>query len=769
MRSGIGDRPKRREDQRFLTGQGRYLDDLAFDGVTYAVVLRSPHAHAEIRAIDSAAAKTMPGVLALLTAADAQADGLKPLLPYVDANTVTGEPFAFMPQPLLAEGKVRYVGEPVALIIAESRDQALDAAEQVAVDYVPLPAVTTGAAARAPSAPLLSLEVPGNLCFEWHAGDHDAVTRAFARAAHVVSLSVDNHRVVTNPMEPRGVVGDYDPVSGRYTAHVSAQSLHATRDHAARALGVEPKQLRFIAPDVGGGFGAKNFIYPEQVLIPWAARRVGRPVKWIAGRGEVFVADHQGRDHQAEAQLALDAEGHFLALRIRSVANLGAYLEGSAGGVQTFQYAFLPGTVYRIPAIELIVSAVFTNTAPIGVLRGPGYGEAVNIMERLVDAAARQCGFDRAKLRRRNMPAAAAMPVTNAFGNKIDSGAFPETLDRALAAADVAGFASRRTEGERRGRLRGLGLAYHIKATGGAPSENVDVRFEADGMVSLITGTQTIGQGHETTFPQILADRLGLQNETIRLVQGDTDLIPMGGGHGSSRATYMGGTAIWRAADIIIEKGRRIAAEAMEAAEADIRFEDGQFVVAGTDRAVDLLRIARIAREAGEPLDTYYAWTREWMTFPNGAHVAEVEIDRETGEVRMARYTAIDDYGVMVNPMVAAGQAHGAIAQGVGQALLEGAHYDPESGQVLAGSFMDYALPRADDLVPFELGFNPTRCTTNPLGVKGCGEAGMVGAFPAIASAILDALAPLGVGGIDGPANAYRVWRALGAARAKSG
>ena len=769
MRSGIGDRPKRREDQRFLTGQGRYLDDLAFDGVTYAVVLRSPHAHAEIRAIDSAAAKTMPGVLALLTAADAHADGLKPLLPYVDANTVTGEPFAFMPQPLLAEGKVRYVGEPVALIIAESRDQALDAAEQVAVDYVPLPAVTTGAAARAPSAPLLSLEVPGNLCFEWHAGDHDAVARAFARAAHVVSLSVDNHRVVTNPMEPRGVIGDYDPASGRYTAHVSAQSLHATRDHAARALGVEPTQLRFIAPDVGGGFGAKNFIYPEQVLIPWAARRVGRPVKWIAGRGEVFVADHQGRDHQAEAQLALDAEGHFVALRIRSVANLGAYLEGSAGGVQTFQYAFLPGTVYRIPAIELIVSAVFTNTAPIGVLRGPGYGEAVNIMERLVDAAARQCGFDRAELRRRNMPAAAAMPVTNAFGNKIDSGAFPETLDRALAAADVAGFASRRTEGERRGRLRGLGLAYHIKATGGAPSENVDVRFEADGMVSLITGTQTIGQGHETTFPQILADRLGLQNETIRLVQGDTDLIPMGGGHGSSRATYMGGTAIWRAADIIIEKGRRIAAEAMEAAEADIRFEDGQFVVAGTDRAVDLLRIARIAREAGEPLDTYYAWTREWMTFPNGAHVAEVEIDRETGEVRMARYTAIDDYGVMVNPMVAAGQAHGAIAQGVGQALLEGAHYDPESGQVLAGSFMDYALPRADDLVPFELGFNPTRCTTNPLGVKGCGEAGMVGAFPAIASAILDALAPLGVGRIDGPANAYRVWRALGAARAKSG
>jgi carbon-monoxide dehydrogenase large subunit len=767
MRSGIGDRPKRREDLRFLTGQGRYLDDLAFDGVTYAVVLRAPHAHAEIRAIDTAAAKRMPGVLAVLTAADAQGDGLKPLLPYVDANTVTGEPFAFIPQPLLAEAKVRYVGEPVALIVAGTRDQALDAAERIAVDYAPLPAVTTGAAARMPGAPLLSSEVPGNLCFKWNAGGAAAVERGFAAATHVVSLAIDNHRVVTNPMEPRGVVGEHDPATGRYTAHVSAQSLHATRDHAARALGIEPVQLRFVAPDVGGGFGAKNFIYPEQVLIPWAAKRVGRPVKWIAGRGEVFVADHQGRDHQAEAQLALDAEGHFLALRIRSVANLGAYLSGSAGGVQTFQYAFLPGAVYRIPAIELIVAAVFTNTAPIGVLRGPGYGEAVNIIERLVDAAARQCGFDRAELRRMNMPPAAAMPVTNAFGNKIDSGAFPETLDRALAAADIAGFAARRTDSERRGRLRGLGLAYHIKATGGAPSENVDVRFEADGMVSLITGTQTIGQGHETTLPQILADRLGLPNDVIRLVQGDTDAIPMGGGHGSSRATYMGGTAIWRAAYIIIEKGRRIAAEALEAAEADIRFEDGQFVVAGTDRAIDLLRVARIAAEAGDSLDTYYAWTREWMTFPNGAHVVEIEIDRDTGEVNLARYTAVDDYGIMVNPMIAAGQAHGAIAQGIGQALLEVAHYDPKSGQVLAGSLMDYPLPRADDLVPFELSFNPTRCTTNPLGVKGCGEAGMVGAVPAITSAILDALAPLEIGKIDGPATAYHVWRALGAARLK--
>jgi carbon-monoxide dehydrogenase large subunit len=767
VRSGIGDAPKRREDLRFLIGQGRYLDDLAFDRLTHAVVLRSTHAHAEIHGIDTASARSMSGVLSVLTAADARADGLKPLLPYVEANTQTGDPFAFAPQPLLADGKVRYVGEPVALIVAESREQALDAAERVVVDYVPLPAVTAAAAARPPAAPLLSPEVPGNLCLEWRAGDRVGVEAAFATAAHVVSLSVNNHRIVTNPMEPRGVVGLYDPATGRYTAHVSAQSIHATRDHAASALGVEPNRIRFVAPDVGGGFGAKNFIYPEHVLIPWAAKRVGRPVKWIASRSEVFLADHQGRDHQAEAQLALDAAGRFLALRISSVANLGAYLSGSAGGVQTFQYAFLPGTVYRIPAIELIVAAVFTNTAPIGVLRGPGYGETVNIMERLVDAAARQCGLDPAELRRINMVPAAAMPMTNAFGNKIDSGAFSETLDRALAVADVEGFAARQRDGESRGLLRGLGLAYHIKATGGSPSENVDIRFETDGTVSLITGTQTIGQGHETTFPQILADRLGVSNDMIWLVQGDTDLIPLGGGHGSSRATYMGGTAIWRAADMIIEKGRRIAAEALEAAEADIRFEDGCFVVAGTDRVIDILRVAAIAREAGDPLDTYYAWTREWMTFPNGAHVVEVEIDRETGEVRLARYTAVDDYGVMVNPMVAAGQAHGAIAQGAGQALLEHAIYEPGSGQVLAGSFMDYPLPRADDLVPFQVGFNPTRCMTNPLGVKGCGEAGMVGAFPAVTSAILDALAPLGVDEIEGPGTAYRIWRAIRTANRK--
>jgi carbon-monoxide dehydrogenase large subunit len=756
-RSVIGDQPKRREDLRFVTGAGKYLDDLVFEGLAHAVVMRSPHAHALIRDIDLSAAKAAPGVLAVLTAQEAKADELQPLRPSAEANVQTGEPFTFAPQPLLAEARVRYVGEPVVLIVAETRDQALDAAERVALHFDPLPAVTTTTAARAAGAPEIFHEASGNLCFEWRTGDSAAVDAAIAGAVHVVPLKLDNHRIITNPIEPRGVISLYDAESGRYTAYVSSQSIHATRDNTARALGVPPTAVRFVAPDVGGGFGAKNFIYPENVLMLWAARRVGRPVKWIATRSEVFLADHQARDHYAEATLALDANGRFLALRVNSAANVGAYLV-SAGGVQTFQYVHLPGTIYRIPAIDLQVAAVLTNTAPVGVTRGPGFAEAVNIIERLIDAASRQCGFDRAQLRRINMVTAEAMPITNALGNTVDSGAFAETFDRALAAADVDGFATRRMESEKRGLVRGLGFAYHIKATGGSPHENVDIRFEPDGTVSLITGTQTIGQGHETTFPQILADRLGLPNERIRLVQGDTDRIPLGGGHGSSRATYMGGTAIWRASEEIVAKGTRIAGDALEAAEADIRFEDGRFVVSGTDRSLALLDVAAIARDKGTPLDTYHAWTREWMTYPNGAHVVEVEIDRDTGQVTLARYTAVDDYGVLVNPMIARGQAHGAIAQGVGQALLEHAFYDPGSGQLIAGSFMDYPIPRADDLPSFDLGFNSTRCTTNPLGVKGCGEAGAIAAFPAIANAIEDAL---GLTNMTGPAVPQQIWRAL--------
>lgn len=762
---GIGASPRRREDARFVTGHGAYLDDLRFPGMAHAIVLRSPHAHARICSIDTAIARRAPGVLAVLTAADAAADGLKPLRPYAEANIQTGEPFAFAPQPLLAHDKVRFAGEPVALVVAESPAQAADAAELVEIDYEPLPAVTSGEAARAAGAPLIADEVPGNVCLDWHTGDAKAADDAFAGAAHVVSLKLDNHRIVMNPMEPRGGVGQFDPASGRYTLHVSSQNIHINRDHVARALGVGSKDVRFVAPDVGGGFGAKNFAYAEHALVLWAARRTGRPVKWIASRSEVFLSDHAARDTAAEASLAVDATGKFLALKVTSVANLGAYMIGAGGAVQTYQYIHLQGTVYRIPAIALHVIAVLSTTAPIGVTRGPGFAETVNILERLIDAAAIKTGFDRAELRRLNMVPADAMPMTNVFGFQVDSGTFADTMGAALARADVAGFAARRRQSEAAGRLRGLGFAYHIKGTGGPPDENVDIRFESDGTVSLITGTQHIGQGHETTFPQILAHRLGVANERIRLRQGDTDLIAHGGGHGSSRATYMGGTAIWRASDKIVTKGMALAADALEAAEADLRFEDGRFVVSGTDRAIGLFEVAALGRDKGEALDTYDYWKREHMTFPNGAHVVEVEIDRDTGRVELVRYTAVDDYGVLVNPMIVSGQMHGGMAQGAGQALLEHAVYDASSGQMVAGSFMDYALPRADDLPSFDVGFNGTPCTTNPLGVKGCGEAGAIAAFPAIANAIVDALAPFGVTGFDGPATPARIWQAMQDAR----
>ncbi len=752
-RAVIGDAPRRREDARFVAGQGAYLDDLHFDGIAHAVFLRSPHAHARIRSINATDARDSHGTIAVLTAEDAAADGLCPLRPTVEANVQTNEPFRFLPQPLLAADTVRHAGEPVALVIAETKHQALDAAERIVIDYEPLPAITRTWQAVRPGASLVSEEVPGNVCLDWTWGQTAEVTDIMDAAPHVVTVVLNNHRVVTNPMEPRGAIGLYN---GRYTLYVSSQNIHGNRDVTARALGVAPSAVRFIAPDVGGGFGARNFPYPEHALILWAARRTGRAVKWIATRSETFLSDHQARDHVATATLALDHDGNFLALHVDSIANLGAYMAGGAGGVQTNQYPHLQGTVYKVPAIALRVRGVLTNTTPIGVTRGPGFGEAVNIMERLIDAAAGQCGFDRIGLRRRNF--VTTTPMTNAFNFVVDSGDFRAAFDAAVASADLSHFPERRRVSEAKGRRRGVGLACHIKATGGLPTENVEIRFETDGTVSLITGTQTIGQGHETTMPQILADRLGLPNAMIRLKQGDTDLIPMGGGHGSSRATYMGGTAIWRASEIIIAKGKVIASHALEAAETDIVFEDGIFRVAGTDRTITLLEIAARARDGNDSLDTYYRWTREAMTFPNGTHVAEVEVDPDTGAVTLERLTAVDDYGTIVNPMIAAGQVHGAIAQGAGQALLEHAVYDPDSGQPVTGSFMDYAMPRAGDLPNFDLTFAGTSCTTNPIGVKGCGEAGAIALFPAIGNAIADAV---GVATLDGPATGSRVWQAM--------
>lgn len=620
----IGDTPRRTEDMRFLTGHGRYVDDLPFDDLTHMFILRSPHAHAALSAIDTTLAAKQPGVLAVLTGADQAAAGIAPMQPYVRENFRNGEPFNYQPHPPLASGDVRYMGQPVVLIVARTYAQARDAAELIGIDYDPLPAVTTVEAALADEA---------NVVVRWNVGDAMATESAFAAAAHVTKVSLHNHRVVTNSMEPRGGVGYHNANDGGYTLHVSSQSLHMARDCIAETLGVPSEQVRVIAPDVGGGFGLKNSAYGEHVLMLWAARATGCPVKWINDRSAGFTSDHQARDHTAEAELALDADGRFLGLRISSWANLGAYLVGSAGRVCTDQYASLPGTVYSIPHVHLTIGGVATNTVPIGVTRGPGFAESVNIMERLIDRAARELNIDRAGLRRRNLIAPDAIPFTSITGTRVDSGQFSATLDAAMTL--TKGFDERRQETEARGLLRGLGFACHIKATGGAPEEKVELTFGDDDTVTLTTGTQSIGQGHETTFPQIISDLLGVPFEQIRYRHGDTGLISKGGGHGSSRATYMGGTAMFLAIEKIIEKGKPFAAQALEAAEADIAFADGAFHVAGTDRAIDILTVARIARESGARsedgglgLDTPQEFEREFMTFPNGCHVAEVEIDQ---------------------------------------------------------------------------------------------------------------------------------------------
>ena len=751
----IGDSLRRSEDARFLTGRGQYVDDLPFEDLAHAFVLRSPHAHAQIGATNTKEAARLPGVQAIFVGIDQEAAGISPMEPNVIENFRNGEPFDYIPQPPLASDDVRYVGQPVALVIARTFNQARAAAELIEVDYEPRsPATTTEVALRD----------DGNVVLRWDAGDPKATDGAFGRAAHTVKLALRNHRIITNSIEPRGCIGHYDAKSDGYTLHVSSQQVHMGRDTIAATLGVEADRVRVVAPDVGGGFGVKNIPYGEYVLMLWAARVVGCPVKWINQRSDGFISDHQARDHLADAELALDRDGNFLALRVASWADLGAYLVGGTGRVCTDQYAALPNSIYDIPNVQLTIGAVVTNTVPVGVTRGPGFAEAINIIERLIDRAAVEMNVDRAELRRRNM--VTSVPFTSPTGTPVDSGQFSDNLDAAMGRTE--GFESRRKESEARGLLRGLGFAYHIKGTGGPPEENVELTFGVDDTVTLTTGTQSIGQGHETSFPQIISDLLGVPFECIRYRHGDTGLISKGGGHGSSRATYMGGTAIFMAIEKIIKKGLPLAANALEAAEADISFSDGEYRVTGTDLAIDIRSIARIARDSGMRsetgdvgLDTPQEFVREFKTFPNGCHVAEVEIDPDTGKTSVVRYTAVDDYGVMVNPALVSGQVHGAIAQGIGQALMEKAVYDDVTGQLINGSFMEYGMPRADDLPAFDIVFNGVPCTTNPLGVKGCGEAGAIAAYPAVSNAIIDALAPYNVIGFDGPATPERVWRLI--------
>jgi carbon-monoxide dehydrogenase large subunit len=768
----FGHAVRRKEDHRFLTGTGRYVADLNLPNQAHLFILRSPHAHAELRGIDVSAARAAPGVIDIVTGADLAAAGVKGVPCLAPVKNADGTRQSTPPFPLLAQGRVRHVGEGVAAVVAETAEQARDAAELIEVEYEPLPSVTDTAGALAPDAPRIWDNAPNNLCFNWEAGDRAATDAAFAKAAHVTRLTVVNNRVVVAALEPRGSIGAYDPGTGRFTLYTVNQGPHTHRAGIAGMLGIPELDLRVVTPDIGGGFGMKAMLYPDQGLTPWLARRVGRPVKWVSERAEAFVSDTQGRDNITTLELAMDADSQFLALRVSTIANLGAYLSMFAPAVPTGGTAMLGG-LYRTPAAHVTVKGVFTNTVPVDAYRGAGRPEAAYALERVVDAAARERGLDPAEIRRRNLIPREAMPFRSAMDVTYDDGSFQENLAKAVKQADWDGFAARRAESAARGKLRGRGLANYVEVTGFLPGDTTRIRFDSAGSVTLIVGSVSTGQGHETTYAQMVADKLGVPFDSVRVISGDTDVIAeLSSGNGGSHFLQIGGPSLVGAADRIIDKGKKIAAHLLETSDKDIEFADGTFRVAGTDRTKTILEVARTALNPGKlppgidpGLDESFFYTREANAFPNGCHIVEVEIDPETGVVEILRYTAVDDFGRILNPLLVAGQVQGGVAQGVGQALLERTVYDPETGQLLSGSMMDYALPRATDLPGVELTFNEVPCKTNPMGVKGCGEAGAIGACPAVINAVVDALAPLGVTTIDMPATPERVWQAIQAAK----
>ena len=770
---GMGRSMTRREDPRLLTGRGRYVDDMRVEGARHLHVLRSPHAHARVATVDAAAARAMPGVALVLTAAEQAADGIGPLPCAAQPESVGGRQSRYPPYPVLAGQRVRFVGQPVAAVIADSLAQAKDAAETIEVAYEDLPAVSDGREALAAAAPRLFEGADDNVAFQWEMGDRAAVDAAFAGAAHVSRLNLVNNRLVAASMEPRGAIGHYDAGSGGYTLWTSNQGPHAMRGAMAAVLGIANADLRVITPDVGGGFGMKAFPYPEQALVLWAARRSGRAVRWMAERGEAFQSDTQGRDHATEVSLALDADGSFLALKAETVANLGAYPSFFGPAIPTDCYALALPSVYRFPAVHLEVTAVYSNTVPVDAYRGAGRPEAAYAVERVVDRAAAELGLDAVELRRRNFIPAAAMPYTTAFNVPYDSGDFARNLDDALARADRAGFEARRAEARQRGRLRGFGLAYYIELTGWTDGDTTRLKFDPSGGVTVYAGSVSNGQGHETAYAQLVADRLGVEPEAVRVVQGDTQSIAeLSSGVGGSHFLQVAGPSLYAAAEKVVAKARRMTAHLMEASEADIEFADGRFAIAGTDRAVGwnevlalAFSVAALPADIPPGLDEQHYHKLTAFSFPNGCHVAEVEVEPETGRVEVLRYTVVDDVGRVMNPLLVAGQVHGGIAQGLGQALTEGCVYAAGSGQLVTGSFMDYALPRADLMPAIDFSTNEVPATTNPLGVKGCGEAGSIGAPPALINAILDALRPWGVTEIDMPATPERVWRALQAAQ----
>uniref|UniRef100_A0A8J4HAG4 Xanthine dehydrogenase family protein molybdopterin-binding subunit n=1 Tax=Acidicaldus sp. TaxID=1872105 RepID=A0A8J4HAG4_9PROT len=784
---GIGAAVKRREDGRFLVGRGHYVDDMNRPGQLHAYIRRSDRPHARIKGIDISAAAAAPGVVAVYTGADLVADGIGGLPCGWQIHSKDGSPMAEPPHPVLAVDKVRHVGDPIAVVIAETRSQAKDAAELLAIDFADLPGVADLRAAAAPGAPLVHDEVAGNVCYDWHIGDKAAVDAAFAIAKHVVKLDLVNNRLIPNAMEPRAALGECD-VAGHYTLSTTSQNPHVIRLlMGAFVLHIPEHKLRVIAPDVGGGFGSKIYHYAEEAIVTWAAGKLKRPVKWTAERSESFMSDAHGRDHVSHAEMALDAEGHFLALRVSTLANMGAYLSTFAPSVPTYLYATLLAGVYKTPAIYAEVKAIFTNTVPVDAYRGAGRPEAAFLLERLVDVIAHDTGIDRVALRRKNFIPADAFPYQTPVALQYDSGDYVTTLEAAMKAADWAGFPARRQAAVARGKLRGIGMSTYLEACGIAPShiagalgaraglyEVANIRIHPTGSVTVFTGSHSHGQGHETTFAQLVVDQLGVPLDQVEIVHGDTGEIPFGMGTYGSRSLAVGGSAMVKAMDKIIAKGKRIAAHLMEASVADIEFKDGAFRVAGTDKSKALAEISLAAYiphnypiEELEPgLEETAFYDPKNFTYPGGCHVCEVEIDPETGVTQVVNFVAVDDVGRVINPMIVEGQVQGGVAQGIGQALLEAAAYDA-NGQLLSGSFMDYTMPRADNLPNITVGTESTLCTHNPLGSKGCGEVGAIGSPPAVINAVVDALKEYGVRHLDMPATPEKIWSIIQANRPK--
>jgi carbon-monoxide dehydrogenase large subunit len=770
---GVGQPVRRKEDDTLVRGKGKYTDDFSLPKQAYGWVARSSHAHGIIRGIDTSVAKAMPGVLGVWTGADMEAAGYKPFICGLPLKSRDGSPLLQTNRMPLAIDKVRYVGDAIAFVVAETVAQARDAAEAIEFDIEALPAVTDAAEAAKPGAPQLYDHIPNNVAFDYHYGDAARIEATFASAAHVTRLDIVNTRVAVVPMEPRVALGHYDKATERYTLQVPTQGVSGNKAIMARILNVPPEKVRILTANVGGSFGMKNLNYPEYACILHAAKALGRPVKWTDERSTSFLSDSQGRAQKIHAELALDKEGKFLAVRLSGYGNLGAFITGVAPGPLSVNTGKNLASVYRTPLLSVDVKTVVTNTTHMGAYRGAGRPEANYYMERLIDRAADEMGIDRLTLRKRNYIKPAQLPFAAASGVTYDSGDFAGVLAKALEASDHANFAKRKRESRRNGKLRGIAVGSYLEVTAPPSGELGKITFDPDGSVTLTTGTLDYGQGHATPFAQVLTDQLGVPFDKIRLQQNDSYLVRFGNGTGGSRSITATGQAIVESSALVIEKGKKAAGHFLEAAEADIEFAGGRFTIAGTDRSIGIMELAERVREGKMPegvpnsLDVDHATKETVSTFPNGCHVAEVEIDPDTGVIKIVRYTAVNDFGTVVNPMIVAGQLHGGVAQGIGQALMEEVNYD-ESGQPITGSFMDYAMPRAEDIPTMEIGNHPSPAKTNPLGTKGCGEAGCAGGLVCVVNAVLDALSEYGIKHINMPLTPEKVWRAIQDAKAKA-